>query len=75
MKRRTFIKNSTLSMAMLPLGGIISLSPNTEASADKTILKQTQKTLADSIHTIKKVPSVCLNCSTVCGINILVNDN
>ena len=75
MQRRTFIKNSALSMATLPLGGIISLSPNAEASSEKTTLQQTQKTLADSIHTIKKVPSVCLNCSTVCGINILVDDN
>jgi len=62
-------------MATLPLGGIISLSPNAEASPQKTQLLQTQKTLADSIGTIEKVPSVCLNCSTVCGINILVKDN
>ncbi len=62
-------------MATLPLGGIISLSPNAEASPQKTQLLQTQKTLADSIGTIEKVPSVCLNCSTVCGINILLKDN
>ena len=75
MHRRNFLKNSAVSMATLPLGGIISLSPNAEASPQKTQLLQTQKTLADTIHSIEKVPSVCLNCSTVCGINILVKDN
>jgi len=75
MKRRTFIKNSALSMVGLQLGGVISLSPNAEAKSEETLLLQTQRTLADSIQSIEKVPSVCLNCSTVCGINILVKDN
>lgn len=73
MKRRAFIKNGALSLAALEMGGIISLAPNT-LHAGSFELREPKTNVALNIKTITKVPSVCLNCSTVCGMNVLVHE-
>ncbi len=73
MKRRDFIKSGALTIASLEMGGIISLSPNT-LHAGSFELREPKTNVALNIKTITKVPSVCLNCSTVCGMNVLVHD-
>ncbi|WP_164967613.1 molybdopterin-dependent oxidoreductase [Arcobacter sp. CECT 8985] len=73
MNRRDFIKNGALSLAALKLGEVISLSPNKlEAKEIKTF--QDFNTLAKNIKGIQRVPSVCLNCSTICGMTVLVKN-
>ena len=75
MDRRDFIKTTALSIMAMQLGDIISLVPNAAASeVPKLTNFQTLNTLAKNIKDIVKVPSVCLNCSSVCGINVLVKD-
>ncbi|PHS58464.1 MAG: hypothetical protein COB17_02475 [Sulfurimonas sp.] len=75
MNRRDFIKTGAASIAALQLGEVISLFPEVKADEIKNIKNfQTLNTLAKNIKDIKKVPSVCLNCSTVCGMNVLVKD-
>ncbi len=72
MNRRDFLKTSSISMAVLELGGIISLAPNAQAREVKQTVKL--NVLADNIKDIKRIPSVCLNCSTICGMTVLVKD-
>ena len=75
MNRRSFIKTAAVSIATLELGEIISLVPNAHANEVQTLTNfQTKNTLAKNIKDITKVPSVCLNCSSVCGMNVLVKD-
>ena len=75
MNRRDFIKTGALSIAALQLGDIISLVPNAQANEVQNITNfQTINTLAKNIKGIEKVPSVCLNCSSVCGMNVLIKD-
>ncbi len=73
MKRRDFIKSGALTIASLEMGGIISLSPNT-LHAGSFELREPKTNVALNIKNITKVPSVCLNCSTVCGMNVLVHE-
>ncbi len=75
MNRRDFIKTGAISIASLQLGDIISLIPTAQADELKNISNfQTLNTLAKNIKGIEKIPSVCLNCSSVCGMNVLVKD-
>ncbi|MFT7004107.1 MAG: thiosulfate reductase/polysulfide reductase chain A, partial [Sulfurimonas sp.] len=75
MNRRDFIRTGAISIAALQLGDIISLIPNARANEVQTLTNfQTRNTLAKNIKGIEKVPSVCLNCSSVCGMNVLVKD-
>lgn len=73
MKRRDFIKSGALTLASLEMGGIISLSSNT-LHANAFEIREPKTNVALNIKTITKVPSVCLNCSTVCGMNVLVHE-
>lgn len=73
MNRRDFLTNSGIVIAALELGGIIHLSPDT-LHADTHIRKNKKQSLSKNIKNIEKIPSVCLNCSTVCGMNVLVKD-
>jgi anaerobic selenocysteine-containing dehydrogenase len=73
MNRRDFLKNGAISLAALKLGEVISLSPSKlQASEIKTF--QEFNTLAKNIKGIERIPSVCLNCSTICGMTVLVKD-
>lgn len=75
MNRRDFIKTGAASIAALELGGIISLCPSAKADEIKDIKSfLASNTLANNIKNIEKIPSVCLNCSSVCGMNVLVKD-
>lgn len=71
MNRRDFLKNGGVFMAALELGGIISLAPN---SCDAKEVFEKKEVLADEIKGVQKIPTVCLNCSTVCGMNAIVKD-
>jgi len=77
MKRRQFIKRGMAALSTLALGEIILLSPAEAAAA--TGRKAAQPAAAGrrriDYRTVKRVPSVCLNCSTVCGIVGLVEGN
>ena len=73
MKRREFIKSGAISLAALEMGGIISLSPNT-LNAGSYELREPKTNVALNIKNITKIPSVCLNCSTVCGMTVLVHE-
>ena len=73
MKRRDFLKNGVISMAALKLGEVTLLSP-TQTNASELETFQDFDTLAKNIKDVEKVPSVCLNCSTICGMNVLVKD-
>lgn len=73
MNRRDFLVKSSVVIAALELGEIIHLLPNT-LHASTQIGKTNKPTLSKNIQDIQKIPSVCLNCSTVCGMNILVHN-
>lgn len=73
MNRRDFLKNGLVGVAALELGGVIALTPN-ELSAKETKAPKEQNSLALNIKDAKKIPTVCLNCSTVCGMIALVKD-
>lgn len=73
MNRRDFIKTGSAALAALELGGVIQLVPNT-LNAKENDVNINAKTLANSMDGITKIPSVCLNCSTVCGMTVLVKD-
>ncbi|MDC0933054.1 molybdopterin-dependent oxidoreductase [Arcobacteraceae bacterium] len=76
MNRRSFIKTTAASIAALELGEVISLVPNAQADEVKNITNfQKRNTLADNIKGIERVPSVCLNCSSVCGMNVLIKND
>lgn len=73
MKRRDFIKQGAVSIAALEMGGIIALTPQS-TYAHSHELREPKTNVALDFKNITKVPSVCLNCSTVCGMNVLVKD-
>ncbi|HIC13094.1 MAG TPA: hypothetical protein EYO75_06965 [Sulfurimonas sp.] len=75
MQRRDFIKVTVLTVMAMQLGDVISLVPNAIAGeVPKLTNFVTFNTLAKNIKDIVRVPSVCLNCSSVCGMNVLVKD-
>lgn len=74
MERREFIKKFAATVAMMQLGDVISLMPNAIA-AEAPTASLSRDRLADSIADVLRVPSVCLNCSNVCGMDVLVKDN
>lgn len=73
MERREFIKKFAATVAAMQLGDVISLIPNAVAAEVPTAALSRLR-LADSIADVLRVPSVCLNCSNVCGMNVLVKD-
>ncbi len=75
MQRRTFIKSGIAALASLGLGEVILLTPGEVLADTMTPLNPTQKTtagkrfkIANDYSKAKKIPGVCLNCSTICGI-------
>jgi thiosulfate reductase/polysulfide reductase chain A len=72
--RREFIKVGIAAMASLGVGEVIRLTPNEAIGAERLPNRKRRpgeaakpKTPNDYRHATK-TPSVCLNCSTVCGI-------
>ncbi|WP_286788834.1 MULTISPECIES: molybdopterin-dependent oxidoreductase [unclassified Pseudomonas] len=79
MKRRTFIKSGMAALAQLKLGEYIYLGVGTAVGAGGVAAALAmdpppRKTKHDYSQA-KRVKSVCLNCSTVCGIEGFVIDN
>ncbi|WP_417763347.1 molybdopterin-containing oxidoreductase family protein [Shewanella sp.] len=74
MERREFLKKFAATVAAMQLGEVISLMPNAVA-AEAPLAAMTRDRLADSIADVMRVPSVCLNCSNVCGMDVLVKDD
>jgi thiosulfate reductase/polysulfide reductase chain A len=71
--RREFIKTGIGALAGLAVGEIIRLSPGEAiaeaANSDRPSPNQiTQPKIPHDYAKAKRIPSVCLNCSTVCGI-------
>ena len=82
MKRRTFIKSGIAALASLSLGEMIMLKPGEILADTMTPLNPTQRAarsrrskVANNYANAQRVPSVCLNCSTTCGIIGHVIDN
>ena len=76
MDRRTFIRNGIGSMATLGVGELIMLTPSTaQAMSYRPLADGHQRKIKNNYRTAKRVTSVCLNCSTVCGIEGFVQDN
>jgi thiosulfate reductase / polysulfide reductase chain A len=88
MKRRTFIKNNTVTLATIALGQTIVLTPHAEAGVldwlrgtpklygpRKEVRRANGKgRKVNDYSKAKIIKSVCLNCSTVCGIQGYVID-
>ena len=83
MQRRQFIKSGLPALATLALGETILLSPAaaTEAGADGRDVLNYALDADGAAHKVRpdyrtatSVKSVCLNCSTVCGIEGFVQD-
>lgn len=83
MKRREFVKSGMGALATLAVGETILLTPQPAAAATAALEPLSyelnaggnpRKARTDYRHA-KKVKSVCLNCSTVCGIEGFVVDN
>lgn len=83
MQRREFVKSGVGALATLAVGETILLSPQPAAAAIAaheplnytTNAAGTVKKVRTDYRKAKKVKSVCLNCSTVCGIEGFVVDN
>ena len=82
MQRRTFIKTGIASLASLALGELILLRPGEILADTMTPLNPAQMAARirrtkkpNDYSKAKKVPGVCLNCSTTCGIIGYVIDN
>jgi thiosulfate reductase / polysulfide reductase chain A len=83
MQRRDFVKSGMGALASLAVGETILLSPQPASAATAAIEPLSYKLNAGGnprkaradYRTAKKVKSVCLNCSTVCGIEGFVVDN
>lgn len=77
MKRRAFIKSGMAALSTLAVGEIILLSPEDAAAAsgrkDAPPAPAARRRPID-YRKLQRVPSTCLNCSTVCGIVGLVQD-
>ncbi|MEA3119197.1 MAG: thiosulfate reductase / polysulfide reductase chain [Paraburkholderia sp.] len=77
MKRRDFIKSGIAAMADLKLGEVISLGTGAAvgaASVAAALYLDRPKKRPHDYRKAKIVRSVCLNCSTVCGIEGFVID-
>jgi thiosulfate reductase / polysulfide reductase chain A len=83
MERREFVKSGIGALAGLAVGETILLSPQPAAAAMAALEPLNYKLNAvgnprkvrTDYSKAKKVTSVCLNCSTVCGIEGFVVDN
>ena len=69
--RRDFMKNTSALLTAMELGAVISLTPN-GLDAKEPKKQKRKNSLAKSIKTAQKIPTVCLNCSTVCGMTAFV---
>jgi len=80
MERRRFIKSGLGALATLGIGETILLSPGDAAAAPVEPLNYApdaegaMRKQRPDYRTAKMVKSVCLNCSTVCGIEGFVED-
>ncbi|HEX7983399.1 MAG TPA: molybdopterin-dependent oxidoreductase [Duganella sp.] len=76
MDRRGFIKSGIGSMATLGLGETILLTPNAAGAMNyRPLADGRQRKVKNDYRRAKRIASVCLNCSTVCGIEAFVQDD
>lgn len=82
MQRREFVKSGIGALATLAVGETILLTPQPSAAAAleeplnyKVNAAGNPQKFRTDYRTAKSVKSVCLNCSTVCGIEGFVVDN
>jgi len=84
MDRRNFLKagarTGMASMATLGLGETILLAPNAAQALNYTPVTSGERAgrlrkVKNNYRTAQRITSVCLNCSTVCGIEAFVHDN
>jgi thiosulfate reductase/polysulfide reductase chain A len=76
MDRRHFLKTGIGSMATLGLGETILLTPNAAQALNYTpVAGGKLRKVKNNYKTAQRITSVCLNCSTVCGIEAFVQDN
>ncbi|HXT59909.1 MAG TPA: molybdopterin-dependent oxidoreductase [Pirellulales bacterium] len=66
--RRDFVKIGIGALASLGLGETILLAPGETAAAETKPVQQVAPKTPHDYARAKRTPSVCLNCSTVCGI-------
>src|SRR5574343_1527834 len=75
MKRRTFIKSGIGALSSLAPGETILLMPEmAEAAARQRPAGTVPPAPAIDYRRLQRIPSTCLNCSTVCGIVGLVQN-
>jgi thiosulfate reductase / polysulfide reductase chain A len=89
MKRRVFVKAGTAALSSLALGEVILLTPGVANAGIRDFFRGTPKLygarkkvrrangkgrIANDYSKAKIIKSVCLNCSTVCGIQGYVID-
>lgn len=75
MDRRTFIKSGIGSMAGLGVGELILLTPSpATALAYRPLPNGDRRKIKNNYQRATRIKSVCLNCSTVCGIEGFVQD-
>lgn len=79
MDRRAFIKHGIGAMATLGVGELITLTPSpAQAMSYRPVgdgANRVQRKIKNNYATATRITSVCLNCSTVCGIEGFVQDN
>ena len=80
MDRRHFMKSGIGAMATLGLGETILLTPYAAQALNYTPVASGERAgrlrkVKNDYRTAKRITSVCLNCSTVCGIEAFVKDN
>lgn len=75
MDRRSFIKSGMGALATLGVGELIFLTPSTANALSYRALPDGRKRkLKNNYRTATRITSVCLNCSTVCGIEGFVQN-
>lgn len=75
MKRREFIKHGIGALSSLAVGELILLTPDEATAATHRQRHPAPPTAARiDYRQLQRVPSTCLNCSTVCGIVGLVQN-
>lgn len=76
MDRRGFIKSGIGSMATMGLGETILLTPNAASAMNyRPLADGGRRKVKNDYRSAKRITSVCLNCSTVCGIEAFVQDD